>query len=119
MSNLKTLMDAHKFRQLLAEKVDPIVCVTELVRCKNAQGKAFYAYLRIMPSEYMHYKMQIESGAAVNPNDYEILEYGWGEEPPVAVKRIMEERHGVDHELENRIRTMLEQTQHAKAEANS
>ena len=31
MSNLKALMDAHKFSQLLAEKVDPAVCITELV----------------------------------------------------------------------------------------
>jgi flagella basal body P-ring formation protein FlgA len=86
MPLLKTFIEAHRFKARLKEEVDPKVCITELVCCKNAHGKAFFAYIRIKPSEYADYRMKLDSGKAVNPNDYEILEYGWGDFPPAHVQ---------------------------------
>lgn len=106
MPLLKTFIDARRFQTTLKEKVDPAVCVTELVRCRNADGRAFYAYIRLKPSEYMGYKSRLESGQPVNPNDYEIVEYGWGEDPPQHVQEIMEEKHGVDHDFSNKIKQL-------------
>ena len=110
MPDLKAFMDARKFEKLLKEKVDPQVCVTELVRCRNANGKAFFAYIRLKPSEYMDYKMKLERGEPVNPNSYEILEYGWGENPPAHLMQRMEEQYGVDHDFEKNVRALQEKT---------
>lgn len=109
MPPLKTYLEAHKFQNLLREQVDPQVCIIELVRCKNSQGKAFFAYIRLKPSEYTEYQMKLERGEAVNPNNYEIIEYGWGEEPPQHMQDVMEEKYGVDHEFEKKIRELQQQ----------
>jgi flagella basal body P-ring formation protein FlgA len=106
MALLKTFIEAHKFGTLLKEKVDPSVCVTELLRCRNAMGKPFFAYVRLKPSEYMEYKMKLERGEMVNPNEYEILEYGWGESPPQHLQEMMEEKYGVDHEFAGKVREL-------------
>jgi hypothetical protein len=101
MATLKTLIQAQQFETLLKEKVDPSVCVVELARCKTSYGKPFYAYVRIKPSEYMDYKTKLNKGLPVDPNDYEILEYGWGDAPPQHVQEMMEREHGVDHQFES------------------
>ena len=110
MANLKTLIQAQKFEALLKEKVDPIVCVTELARCKTSYGKPFFAYIRIKPSEYMEYKTKIYKGLPVDPNDYEILEYGWGDDPPAHIQEKMELQYGVDHQFENEIMKSMPET---------
>jgi flagella basal body P-ring formation protein FlgA len=106
MPSLRNFIEARKFETLLKEQVDPQVCVTELVRCRNALGKAFFAYIRIKPSEYMDYKMKLERGEPVNPNHYEILEYGWGDDPPPHMQEAMEQKYGVDHDFENKVRQL-------------
>jgi hypothetical protein len=110
MTLLKTFIEAHRFKARLKKEVDPLVCITEVVCCKNAAGKAFYAYIRIKPSEYTDYRMKLDKGLAVNPNNYEILEYGWGEFPPVHVQEAMEAKYGVDHDFEKKM-------QHVEKEA--
>ena len=100
MSNLKAFLQAHKFQMKLKEAVEPDLCVTELVCCRNGAGKSFYAYIRIKPSEYMDYRLKLERGIPVNPNEYEILEYGWGDSPPDHVRERMEAEFGADHGFE-------------------
>jgi hypothetical protein len=109
MPPLKAYLEARKFENLLKQQVDPQVCVTELVQGKSPIGKPFYAYIRLKPSEYMDYKMKLERGQGVNPNDYEILEYGWGEEPAAHVRQMMEEKYGVDHDFANKVKILQEE----------
>jgi hypothetical protein len=104
MAILKNFIEARRFKARMKEEVDPAVCITDLVCCKNSLGKAFFAYIRIQPSEYTEYQMRLEHGSPVNPNDYEILEYGWGDYPPKHMQEAMEEKYGIDHNFENKMR---------------
>lgn len=108
MLGLKILVDAFK-GAAIETKTDAQACVTELVCCRNADGRAFFAYIRIKPDEYLTYRLKLERGEAVNPNRYEILEYGWGEEPPLHIRERMQEKHGVDHAFENKRQQLLEE----------
>ncbi len=114
MPPLKAYLDAHKFESLLKERVDPQICITELVRCKNGAGKPFYAYIRIKPSEYIEYKIKLERGESVNPNEYEIVEYGWGEDPAPHVQEMMAEKYGVDHDFAKKVRELQEEASRKK-----
>jgi len=109
MPPLKTFIEARKFETLLKQRVDPQICITELVRCRNAAGKAFYAYIQIKPSEYIDYKVKLERGEVINPNDYEIIEYGWGEEPAPHVQEMMAQKYGVDHDFAKKVRELQEE----------
>lgn len=115
MALLKTFIEARRFKNRLKDEVDPQVCITELVCCKNALGKAFYAYIRIKPSEYTEYRMKLDRGQAVNPNNYEILEYGWGDYPPEHVRETMEQKYGVDHDFDKKIRQFEQEALQAAA----
>ncbi len=106
MTQLKTYLEAHQFETLLKDKVDPQVSITELVRCKNGQGRPFFAYIQIKPSQYMDYKLKLERGEPVNPNEYEIVEYGWGENPPLHLQEAMEQKVGIDNDFEKKIQQL-------------
>jgi hypothetical protein len=54
----------------------------------------------------MEYRRTIDIGDEIDPKQYEILEYGWGE-PSEMQRQIMSEKYNVDHEYENKLRAKL------------
>lgn len=106
MGMLQNLIDAHKFKTFLESEVDTKVMITEFVQLTNEQNRRFYVYLRIKPSQYLEYRRKVDIGDEIDPNQYEILEYGWGE-PTAAQRAVMAEKYNVDHEFENKLREKL------------
>ena len=89
--------------------------MTELFSGRLQDGRKFYAYVRLNPSEYMEYKLKIECKEPVDLSRYELLHYGWGDQPSAEVRALMEKEQGVDHGFEAELSKVLQESEGNRA----
>ena len=94
-------------------EADEEVGIVQLVTGKTGKGEDFYAYISVMPSKFEEFMLISRAKEAMNlPEFGEVLESGFGTEPSAEVKKMMEEKYGVDHDYLN---TLKKQVEEAKA----
>ena len=98
----------------LLKESDHTMGIIVLVRGPIA-GKSHWVYATIPPSRYEDFMH-----ARLNPNGFNLTDYaitilaqGAGENPPLSVQKEMEKEHGIDHDFEKTIESMIEQAQKA------
>ncbi|NDF12320.1 MAG: hypothetical protein EB060_05865 [Proteobacteria bacterium] len=84
------------------------VGILVLVRGKNAEGNARYAYAVIAPEKYFAFK-EAEKNGRYNLAEFgEVVAQGEGE-PMASIKAEMEEKYGADHGLEDKLMAAMQE----------
>ncbi len=98
MSSDNTLKQADKSSLLVV-----------LSRGRTAEGKDFYAYLGILPSNYEKFR-KAETEGNFSLEDYgTIIYWDYAKEPPKEIMKMMEKKYGINHNFENDIKKKLEE----------
>ena len=79
---------------------------------KTGDGKDFYAYINVLPSRYEDFLLISRAREQMNLSEFgEILESGFGREPPAEVRRMMEDKYQVDHDFMAHLQQEVERQQ--------
>lgn len=80
-----------------------------LVRGKDMQGAAQWAYALIPADNYLPFRLAESEGAYRLADFGQVLHYGAGENPPEDITRQMAEEYGANAHFEEELREMIEQ----------
>lgn len=89
--------------------VDQEIGIVTLIQ-GEMDGKPFWAYLSVRPSEFENYQKAQQDGEEICLTDYgDILRYGLDEKlPPASVQKEMEEQYPlIDHNFEEKTEDMV------------
>jgi hypothetical protein len=74
------------------------------------EDKKFWAYLSMYPSRYEEYRARVEATEIVNLEEYgEVIEKGWGAEPPQEVIDRMTDQYGIDVSFEDDVNKLVQE----------
>lgn len=110
----KNMVENEKLSIDLPQDIDDTVRILQLVT-GTVDGKAFWAYLAMRPTTYQDYVARVEAGEAVDLEEYgDMLEQGWGTEPPAEVKQKMAREYGAEENFEEQLLALVEEGQSAE-----
>ena len=76
----------------------------EYCTATTSEGRPFYAFLRIPVSNYTSYRHKLGSGDLLDLTAYgDVIETGWGVEPPEDVQERIHELFGKDPDFEKKL----------------
>lgn len=91
----------------LPQDMDDKLGIIQLVK-GVANETPFWAYMAMKPSRYKEYYQAVLEGRNLNLKDYgDVLESGWGDDPPAETHARMVEDYGFDDEMETRLQAMI------------
>lgn len=94
---------------------DDKVGIVHMINGKTGKGENFYAYISVRPSRYEDFVLISRAKEQMDLHEFgEILESGFGNEPPADVRRMMEEKYGVDHNFLGNLQKEVEKQQAGK-----
>ncbi len=78
-------------------KADQHASLVHLVNGKTGDGEDFFAYISVLPSRYEDFILISRAKEEMNLHEFgDVIECGFGMEPPEDVRRAMESRHDID-----------------------
>lgn len=93
----------------LPDDIDETVAILQLVNGMS-EGKPFWAYMAMQPSGYEAYHAKVSAGESVDLTVYgEVLQSGWGEEPPEEIRQKMADEYDFDDGFEQMMLGLIEQ----------
>jgi len=83
--------------------------IVALYRATSLDGKPFFAFVAIAPSNYLDFQKAVASGDPMDVTSFgEVLETGWGDEPDEQTLENMRENYGCDPDFEQKLLNAIE-----------
>lgn len=93
----------------IAGRIDDAVAIIQLVK-GEASERPFWAYVAMKPSLYKEYFTKVMAGQGIDLKTYgDVIESGWGDEPPQEIHDRMVAEYGFDDDLEQSLQAMARQ----------
>lgn len=91
----------------MPEDIDDTVGILQMVTGR-IEGQAFWAYLAMFPSKYQEYVAKVQNNEPVDLMSYgEVIEQGYGEQPPQEVVDRMAAEYGAEPDFEQTLAAMI------------
>jgi len=75
--------------------------IVQYVGGTQEDGQAFWAYILMKPERYEEYYSQVMTGEKLDLTDYgDILQQGFGAQPPAEIQQQITEKYGMSKEVE-------------------
>lgn len=94
--------------EALQQALDGTTRVVVLVTGEQTNGRPFWAYVAMAPTDYLQFRQREAAGAGYSLHDFgEILEAGEASQPPPSVVQRMAEEEGFDPGFEARLKAFM------------
>lgn len=94
----------------ILEEADNSMGFVHLMMGKTGKGEDFYAYISVLPSRYEEFSLISRAKEQMNLHEFgDILESGFGHEPPPSIRHRMENSHNIDYTFMDKVKKVIEQ----------